>query len=86
MMPVRRLDRVERLGECGVLQFCDEHGRHAVERGAPFGRHRLQYRMGVEALGWQDHGRAVRDAAKRPEHHAEAMVHRHRDAQPVLLA
>ena len=42
--------------EFRVLQHADEHGRHAVDRGAFFARDRLETRVRVEAFGWKHHG------------------------------
>ena len=39
----------------------------------------------VKAFAREDHGRAVRHAGQIGEHHAEAVVERHRDAQPVTF-
>src|SRR6266542_243739 len=39
----------------------------------------------LERLGRVDHGRAVRGAGEVAEHHAEAVVQRHRDADAVGL-
>ena len=41
---------------------------------------------GVEALAGKHHRRAGRRAAEHAEHHAEAVVQRHRDAEPVVAA
>ena len=40
----------------------------------------------IEALARIDHRRAVRDAGEIADHHAEAVIERHRNAQPVALA
>ena len=40
---------------------------------------------GVEALARKHHRRAVREAGEVAEHHAEAVVQRHRNAEPVAL-
>ena len=66
-----------------MVQDGDEHGGHAVERGATLlldGGHR---RHRVEAL--QDHeGGAVVHRREHPQHAAEAVEQRHRQAEPVL--
>ena len=69
----------------GLLQHGDEHGRHAVERGAAGLGHRIQRLRRIEALARKHHRRALRDAAQHAHHHAETVVERHRNAQGVLL-
>ena len=93
---LHHLDRARRAGhdagaqrrqvvarEVGMVQLGDEHRRHAVERGGPLGLRGLQHRRGVEAVARIDHGGAVGHAAEVAHHHAEAVVERHRDDQPV---
>ena len=63
----------------------DEHRGHAVERGAALLRDRLQRQRRVEAGRRDHHGGAVGGAREVAHHHAEAVVERHRDADPVLL-
>ena len=69
--------------EVGMVQLGDEHGRHAVERGGALGLRRLQHGRRIEAVAGIDHGGAVGHAAQVAHHHAEAVVERHRDQQPV---
>ena len=57
---------------------------HAVQRRAALALHRAQHRQRVEALAREDHRGAVRDAAEVADHHAEAVVERHRDAHAVV--
>ena len=45
----------------------------------------LQHRLGIEALARVDHRSAMRHAREVAQYHAEAMVERHRNTQPVLL-
>ena len=47
MMPVRSDDEVEAV-ELGVVELGDEHGRHAVERGAALLLDRLQDGQRIE--------------------------------------
>ena len=47
-------------------------------------RHRGKVGDGVESLRRKHHRGALRDAAHRAHHHAEAVIERHGDAQPVL--
>ena len=82
-MPVRSDREVEAL-ELGMAELGDEHGRHAVERGAALGLDRLQGRQRIETLRRIDHGGAVGDAGEVAQHHAEAVIERHRDADLVL--
>ena len=71
--------------EVGVVHLGDEHRRHAVECRAALGLDRLQGGERIEAFARIDHRRAVRQAAEIAEHHAEAVIERHRDAEPVPL-
>ena len=71
--------------EVRMVQFGDEHGGDAVERGAALGRHRLERGERLEAFRWEHHRRAVGDASEVPQHHAEAMIERHRNADAVAL-
>ena len=84
MMPVRKRRQVE-ARKFRMLQFGDEHGRHAIERRALLLLHRRQRDERIEALARKDHGRAVRHRREVAHHHAEAVIERHRDAHPVLL-
>jgi len=68
-----------------MAELGDEHGGDAVKRGAALGRHRLERGQGLEALGGIDHRRAMRDAGEVAQHHAEAVIERHRDADTILL-
>ena len=72
------------LRELGMVELGDEHGGHAVERRAALLGDGLQGRQRIERLGGIDHGRAVRQAAEIAHHHAEAVIERHGDAQPVV--
>ena len=72
------------LREVGMVELGDEHGGHAVERRAALLGHGLQGRQRIEGLGRIDHGRAVRQAPEIAHHHAEAVIERHGNAQPVL--
>src|SRR3984893_19111697 len=68
-----------------AVHLGDEHSRDAVNGCALFGRDRLEGSEWMKALARVDHGCAVRQAAEVAEHHAEAVIERHRDAEPVLL-
>ena len=68
-----------------MVERANEHGRHAVERGAAFLGHRLKNGERIEGLGRIDERRAVRQRAEIGHHHAEAMVERHWHANLVLL-
>ena len=85
MMPVRS-DREVEPRELGMVELGDEHGRHAVAArcSAPPAT-ASQRRQRIEALAGIDHRRAVGDAGEVAEHHAEAVIERHRDAEPVVL-
>ena len=70
--------------EVRMIEFGDEHGRHAVQRGAAFLGHRLERRQRVEAFAREDHAGAMGERGEIAQHHAEAVIERHRDAEPVL--
>ena len=82
MIPVRSVDR-SRLGKVGVVLHSDEHRRHPVYTCAPFGFDCRKRQAGVESGCRNHHGDTVGGAAQVAHHHAEAVVERHRDAQPV---
>ena len=73
------------LGEPRVAELGDEHRRHAVERRAALGLHGLEHRERVERFRRHDDARAAAGAAEVAEHHAEAVVERHRHADAVAL-
>ena len=75
---------VERV-EVRMAKLGDKHRGHAVERGAALRRDGLQHGARVEGVAWIDHGCANRDAGQVPKHHAEAVVQRHGNADPVLF-
>ena len=97
--PLHHLDRARRAGhdpgaqgrqvelrEVGQLELGDEHRRHAVERRAALVLHRLAASpTGSNAARRDDHRGAVRGAGEVAEHHAEAVVEGHRDADAVVL-
>ena len=68
-----------------MLQLGDEHRRHPIQRGAALGLDRGQGGLGLERLGRVDHGRSVGGAGQVAQDHAEAVVQRHRDTDPVGL-
>ena len=68
-----------------MIEFGDEHRRHAVERGAFLALDGLQRRQRIKTLAGIDHGGAERDGGEVAHHHAEAMIERHRNADAVLL-
>ena len=84
MIPVRRLSQVV-VAKAGVLQFGDEHRRHPIQRGAPLGLDRGQGGLGLEPGGRVDHRGPVGGAGQIAQDHAEAVVQRHRDTDPVGL-
>ena len=71
--------------ETGMVEHRDEHRRHTVQRRAAFGRHRFQCGNGIEARRRDDDAGPVRRATEVAHHHAEAMVERHRQADPIGL-
>ena len=96
--PLHHLDRAGRAGhdagaqrrqvelrKFGMVEFGDEHGRHAVERGASLLLDGLQRRQRIEAFAGIDHRGAERDGGEIAHHHAEAVIERHRNADAVAL-
>src|SRR5574337_62687 len=94
--PLHHLGRARRAGhdagaqagqvellEARMVELGDEHRRHAVQAGAVLGLHRLEHGQRVERVVRVDDAAAVRDAGQVAEHHAEAVVQRHRNAEPV---
>ena len=71
------------VGEVGQGQLGDEHGRDAVQRRAAFLLDRAQGRARVEDRGRDDDRRTVRGAGQIAQHHPEAVVERHGDADPI---
>src|ERR1700682_6710633 len=69
-----------------MLELGDEHRRHAVERRAPLLLYCFHRENRIESLCRYDHGRAVCGARQVAEHHPEAVIERHRDADAILLA
>ena len=65
MMPVRSDVRSKRV-EVRMVELGDEHGRHAVQRGAALLGHGLQRRQRIETLAGKHHAGAVGHAARLP--------------------
>ena len=84
-MPVRSDDRSWR-ARSACVEHRAEHRRHAVQRRAAIPGDRAQRLAGVEALAREHHRRARGRRAQHAEDHAEAVVERHRDAEPVVRA
>ena len=82
MMPVRSDDR-SRVARVGVAEHRNEHRRHAVNRCTPFLFDGVERESRVEPGCGNDHRGAVAGAAEVGHHHAEAVIERHRNAQPV---
>ena len=72
-----------RLGKGGVVELCDEHRWHTVERGAAFGTDGREGGGGLECLARHDDTRAVTRARESAHHHTEAVIKGYRDADPV---
>ena len=68
-----------------MFEHADEHGGDTVDGGAFLGRQRLQGRVRVESLRREHHGRARGRATQRTHDHAETVIKRHGDAQPVAF-
>ena len=71
--------------EVGMVQLGDEHRGHAVQRGRPLRLGRLEDGRRIEALARVDHGGPVRHAAEVAHDHAEAVIERHGDEEPVAV-
>ena len=68
-----------------VIQFGDKHRRDTVQGGATLLRDRRQGHAGVKGLTGEYRGAAVGDTGEVSHHHAEAVVQRHGDTQPVVF-
>ena len=66
-----------------MVQHGREHRRHPVHRIAALRVERREGLAGVERLGREDHGYPVGGGCEVPQHHAEAVVERHRDTERV---
>ena len=55
----------------------------AVQRSSD---NRRQHRGGIEHFAREHHRRARAHAGENRQHHAEAMIERHRNAEPIRLA
>ena len=69
--------------EVRVVQLGDEHGGHAVDRRRLLLVEGLKHQLGVELLH-DEHGAAVGEAGHDPQHAAEAVEERHRQAHTVF--
>ena len=70
-------------GEVGVFQLPNEHGRHPVDSGASFFFDRLQRGPGIEGLVGNDHGGSMNGTGHVSQHHPEAVVEGHRNADTI---
>ena len=68
-----------------MFELGDEHRRHAVETRAALLGAGPQRRLRLECLRGVDHRRAVVGRAEVAHHHPEAVIERHRQADPVGL-
>ena len=68
-----------------LLEHRDEHRGNPVDRGAAGFGHCPQGLRRIEAFAGKHHRRALGHAAERAHHHAEAVIQRHRNAQPIVL-
>ncbi len=73
-----------KVGEIWMFQFCDEHGGHAIERGAALLRHGFQGGTRLKAFAWKDHSCTVRETGQIADHHAKTVIQRHRNTHFVL--
>ena len=74
------------LGKIRMIEFGDEHGRHAMQRRAALGGNCFEYGFRFEGLTWKDHGGAMGYAHQDAHHHAKTMIERDRDTQAVLVS
>ena len=70
--------------ELGMIQFHDEHGRHAVECRASLFLNGCQRIQGIKGLSGKNHGGTMGHTGQHRQHHAKAVVERHRYTQSVL--
>ena len=73
------------LAEPGMVQFGNKHGGHPVQRGAALLGYCRQGGFRFEGLGGKNRSTAVSDTGQVGHDHTEAVVQRHRYAQPVSL-
>src|SRR5262245_17521136 len=71
--------------EVRVIEYSNEHGGHAIKRCAAFGFDSFQHRLRIKAFAWIDYRCAVRHCAQVAGHHSEAVIERHRHADPIIL-
>ena len=71
--------------EPGMVQFSNKHGGHPVQRGAALLGYGRQGGFRLEGLAGKNRGTAVSDTGQVGHDHTEAVVQRHRYAQPVGL-
>ena len=68
-----------------MVQLSDEHRWHPVQRGAALLRHTLQSVPRAEMRRGQHHCCPVRHAGQVAQHHAEAVIERHRNAEAIAV-
>ena len=69
-----------------VVQLGNEHSRHAIERRTALLLHCLERGQRGKVLPRDHHSSAVTGAGQVGQHHAKAVIERHRDADPVRAA
>ncbi len=70
--------------ELGMIQHGGEHRRHPVQGRAALRLDRLQRGQRVEPLARKHHLRAIGHGREVPQHHAETVIERHRNAERIL--
>src|SRR5262249_840688 len=68
-----------------VVQLSNKHGRNAMKRRATLIRDRFENCQRIEGFGWVDHRGAMRYACQIAQHHTEAVIQRHGNAQSILM-
>ncbi len=68
-----------------MVEHRNEHGRHPMQAGTFLVFDCLQCQQRIEAVIGDHHTRAVRHTGQIAQNHAEAVIERNRNTQPVLF-
>src|SRR5689334_22875486 len=69
-----------------MFEFGDEHRRYAMQRRTAFGGDGFQRLDRIESVVRENRRRTMADTGEIAHHHAEAVIERNGNAEPVLLA
>ena len=67
-----------------MVQFSDEHGWNAMQRGAALPGDRFEGGNRTEVRRRKHHGRAMRYTGQVSQHHPKTVVKGHRDAEAIV--